>query len=109
MKLYRPSNGCEGLDFEAKWCEQCAIGKALCGDRDEEEFGLTCPIRHAAFWYEITEDEYPNQWCYDKVSGKPVCTGFEKAAQPVKKIDVSRLTPEEKAWYEKQLEKERKL
>lgn len=70
VKLYRPSNGVEGLDFQEKFCVKCS----------EDDFyndpNKNCDILCRTLNYSISEEEYPKEWRY--VNGKPVCTKFKK-------------------------------
>ena len=69
---YRPSNGTEGMYFEAKFCERCA--------KNDPEKG--CDIQARAFWHQIDDPEYPKEWI---ARDKPQddlddarCTAFER-------------------------------
>ena len=72
-KPYRPSNGTEGMIFEAKFCEQCS--KMQPGDDDAEP----CMIYGNAMFNSIGDPDYPAEWKYDG-EGRPVCTSFEPDA-----------------------------
>lgn len=64
-RKFRPSNGTDGMMFEAAWCDACARqGK--------------CIIHLRAMLYSLDDPAYPDQWTYD-ASGSPVCTGFRDA------------------------------
>ena len=67
-KLYRPSNGTEGLSFMERFCYAC--------ERDakyrETELGEdSCPIAS-----EATLGGGAKEWSYD-AKGEPTCTAFE--------------------------------
>ncbi len=62
--LYQPANGTEGLIFIEKWCDHCT--------KD-----AVCEILPRTMLYDRDDDEYPEEWTYDK-DGKPQCTAFEK-------------------------------
>jgi hypothetical protein len=74
-KLYRPSNGSEGMDFEHRWCEQCKHDSAY-RDEPEQDPALSCQIFNAAFLYEKDDPQYPKEWVYG-ADGRPCCTAFE--------------------------------
>lgn len=63
---YRPSNGTEGMVFEAHFCDRCA-----------RDAGQDCPIHTAALVFDIGEPEYPAEWVEGE--GGPACTAFEAA------------------------------
>jgi len=65
MKLYRPSNGTEGEMFQEKNCLKCVYWG----------IGLGCPIYLQTIMFAVDEDDYPNQWRYDK-DDKPICNCF---------------------------------
>lgn len=60
---YRPSNGSEGMDFMARWCERCF---KLRGGR--------CGILNRTMIYDTRDAKYPSEWRY--VNGSPTCTAF---------------------------------
>ncbi|WP_424682949.1 hypothetical protein [Frateuria sp. YIM B11624] len=70
-KLYRPSNGTEGAGFIDHWCGNCA--------RDADE---NCPILARTFQLDVTDPEYPAEWCYGD-AGVPQCTAFVPDGEPV--------------------------
>lgn len=61
---YRPSNGTEGMIFEAQFCDSCIKQ----GD---------CAIATNAFWHLIGDPEYPKEWLEDGNLENPRCTAFE--------------------------------
>ena len=65
---YRPSNGCEGLDFREEFCFRCA--------RDKNE---DCSILNATMVYMADDPNYPKEWVTD-VRG-PRCTAFEESVE----------------------------
>ena len=73
-KRYRPSNGTEGMMFEAEFCDQCNFGP-----RNQDDPG--CPIFFLYFMDD--EDNLPcNAWRYDS-EGLPTCVAFwKKDAKP---------------------------
>lgn len=62
---YRPSNGAEGMDFEARFCARCHWWQG-------DERG--CPIQAGAFLHQVGEPGYPSQWVYGEDG--PTCTSF---------------------------------
>ena len=76
---YRPSNGSEGDDFCARFCDRCEK------DREWREKGMRpCPILGATLNLAIGEPGYPPEWIYG-ADGKPTCTAFEKEASDERK------------------------
>jgi hypothetical protein len=71
LRLYRPSNGSEGEGFEEQWCERCERDVAF---RANDE-GYGCLILARALAHDITDPEYPREWCQDE-AGTPRCTAF---------------------------------
>ncbi len=67
---YRPSNGCEGMDFQNQWCCECV----KYGPPPERP---SCDILAASFSYLIGDENYPKEWVYGQ-DGRPSCTAFEK-------------------------------
>lgn len=65
-KLYRPSNGSEGMDFEEAYCLKC-------------DYGQNCPIHDLTMIFNEDEDDYPNQWRY--VDKRPTCIAFVKSGK----------------------------
>lgn len=68
IKLYRPSNGTEGMWFEENHCQQC-IHEHIPSEK-------YCDIVTLVMGYYITDPEYPTEWRY--VDGKPTCTKWQK-------------------------------
>lgn len=71
MKKYRPSNGCEGIDFMAQWCDKC---RHYVPPNTVDDM---CEIQAFTTIYEVTDDEYPSEWTYDD-NDQPCCTAFEQ-------------------------------
>lgn len=83
-RKYRPSNGTEGDSFILSWCGTCARDRALregspIEECDDDEL---CDIVSRAFIYQVTDPEYPAEWCYDD-SEPPHCTAYIPEGQPV--------------------------
>ena len=66
-RLYTPSNGDEGREFEAKWCRRC-----WCDDEDAVALGEADGCRILA---DALAGQNPRQWVQD-VPGGPLCTAF---------------------------------
>lgn len=64
-KLYRPSNGTEGVAFQETFCDNC---------RYESEEN-PCAILTSTLIHDIYDSDYPKQWTYDE-KGHPTCTAF---------------------------------
>lgn len=71
LKLYRPSNGTEGLYFRARFCDQCERDREYMGTGE----GEGCPIYGATLVFDVDDPHYPREWRRDK-DGKPTCTAF---------------------------------
>ena len=70
-KKYRPSNGYEGADFMAHFCDRCKRDEAF-----QAGTGDSCPIVAATMAYSVNDPEYPSEWVYD-AEGYALCTAFE--------------------------------
>lgn len=69
---YRPSNGCEGDSFMARWCALC-VRKPFDPDGDGCEIlnmTMACPS--------VWDDDYPPEWRQDGPAG-PRCTAFRES------------------------------
>jgi hypothetical protein len=77
VKSYRPSNGCEGLDFMAEFCDRCKRDAEYRRTRDGEK---GCPIAAAALAFVVDDPRYPKEWITDAAG--PRCTAFEPEAGP---------------------------
>jgi hypothetical protein len=75
---YRPANGSEGMDFEARFCALCAC------DSDDLEAEDGCPILADVYASKITDEDYPPQWVED--ADGPRCTAFTPrvSGEPIK-------------------------
>jgi hypothetical protein len=81
---YRPSNGTDGASFFEEYCSNCARDKAMNGSKLEDDCDDNdlCQIIAATFRCEVTDPEYPHEWCYGK-DGFPCCTAFVPAGEPI--------------------------
>lgn len=70
LELYRPSNGTEGMCFEAEFCDRCV--------HDSED---KCEIHDRALLFDTDDKEYPHEWWYDG-EGNPTCTAFATEIAP---------------------------
>lgn len=68
-KLYRPSNGTEGMIFEEHYCSQCIH------DNPDPNHPKKCELIVRAMCFYETEPEYPLEWTYDAL-GHPRCTNY---------------------------------
>jgi len=64
MRLYQPSNGTEGFEFQCRFCDHCRRHR-----------GGRCAILIASMTHDLSDKDYPAQWRYDD-EGKPTCTAF---------------------------------
>ena len=68
---YRPSNGSEGMEFEARFCDHCSRDAAF---RENMDGADGCPILAAVFIYDVDQQQYPKEWIED--DNGPRCTAF---------------------------------
>lgn len=88
---YRPSNGTEGCDFEARFCDRCARDAAF-RESDGAEDG--CPLIANAFAFEIGHPDYPKEWIEDEHG--PRCTAFTtNPISPPRCLHTLEMFPEE--------------
>lgn len=73
---YRPGGGCEGLDFEAMFCDRCA---RLTTFRAKAEPAIAdcCEIKERAWLYTLGDSEYPTEWVSDPDGSHRRCLAFE--------------------------------
>ena len=71
IRLYRPSNGTEGMMFADEFCDQCMHQNP----NPEAENPKNCNICMRSFLYGINDPEYPIEWRYDALD-HPTCTAF---------------------------------
>lgn len=71
---YRPSNGCEGMDFIEHFCGRCKHDIQF---RKTGE-GEGCKIVSDSFLYERDDPRYPKEWVQDVPWGNARCTAFEE-------------------------------
>ena len=72
IRAYRPSNGCEGMDFMDRWCVRCWRDAAY----DDGCSGAGCEIAARALAFHEDDPDYPKEWVEDDALG-PRCTAFE--------------------------------
>lgn len=72
-KLYRPSNGTEGMHFIATYCENCIHEK---WSHTQKKGDLQCEILSATMLYDLKDPEYPKEWIEEE--GIPRCTAWVK-------------------------------
>ncbi len=79
-RLYRPSSGTEGADFQDQWCCRCSRDAAFQADPDS---GDGCPIVASTYVFDIDHPLYPKEWIEDEKG--PRCTAFTTdPSQPVR-------------------------
>jgi hypothetical protein len=88
-KLYRPSNGTEGMMFMAEFCERCERERLWRKDQDKYD---GCQIAANSLVFNIGEDGYPAEWIEDDEG--PRCTAFEPERKPQKRIRKPKLDGE---------------
>lgn len=69
-KPYRPSNGTEGMDFMAQFCDRCRRDANYDNGK-----GPGCQILAASMAYQFGESGYPPEWIEDEQGSR--CTAFE--------------------------------
>ncbi len=84
VRLYRPSNGTEGMIFYEGWCMHCARDKPMSEGKDYDECSddEICQIIARAGGFDIDDPNYPLEWRYGK-DGMPCCTAFVQSGHPV--------------------------
>jgi len=70
---YRPSNGSEGMDFLARWCDRCA----------KDAGGKVCDIIAETMARDVDDKNYPKEWVYEAPAGEGRCTAFEAVGKEV--------------------------
>lgn len=74
-RKYRPSNGSEGMDFTARFCDRCRRDQAF-----QDGTGDSCPIVAATVICDVDDPDYPKEWIEDEQG--PRCTAFELIPEP---------------------------
>ena len=92
IRLYRPSNGTEGMCFFEGWCERCARDKEMSEGKpfDECSDDEVCSIIADTFAFDVDDERYPREWIYDE-NGEPCCTAFIPAGEPIPVRDTTTL------------------
>ena len=72
MRLYRPSNGSEGMSFIETYCATCIHEEWM---QTQSDSAKKCGILSRTYLYGIEDSEYPNEWRY--VDGQPKCIKYE--------------------------------
>ncbi len=85
---YRPSNGSEGMSFEARFCGTCSKWDST---ETPEGYEVGCMIQFAASVFSVSDgvghDAYPEEWVTGGELG-PRCTayaqrnGYETSSKP---------------------------
>jgi len=77
VEKYRPSNGTEGECFQGAWCSVCEHDRLFREDEKDP-----CSILGKTFIYNVSDDQYPKEWCYDD-NGNAVCTAFVQEGKEI--------------------------
>ena len=88
-ELYRPSNGTEGLIFDADWCEHCERDREY-RDNPDADAALGCQLIARAFAYDIDDPSYPKEWIELTAiasDGLPLVSGECTAFEPRRNLD----------------------
>lgn len=72
-KPYRPSNGTEGMMFQAEWCEHCERDRHY---QETMEPGTGCPIIADSLVLDASDKDYPHALTHDE-RGRPTCLAFK--------------------------------
>ena len=80
IRLYRPSNGSEGMWFEAQFCGRCERDRRW---RETDDAFFACRIHDFAIAWDTSDPNFPTEWRYDD-AGRPVCTAFEAERDPAR-------------------------
>lgn len=70
-KLYRPSNGTEGIGFMEDFCFQCIH------ENPNPNLKPKCGLMTASMVCGVNDPLYPQEWTYDQ-NDRPTCTKFTK-------------------------------
>ena len=73
---YKPSNGCEGMDFMDEFCHRCTKDAKY---RATQDVADGCPIVATALLFEPADPRYPKEWVTDEDG--PRCTAFERVPE----------------------------
>jgi len=96
MKSYRPSNGSEGMAFQAEFCDRCVKD----GFRITEQPEDGCAILKNALLLDIEEEGYPKEWIENDDGTNPRCTAFKEGTDNamIEKMERKDLDKAEAAW-----------
>lgn len=78
-KRYRPSNGAEGADFMARFCNKCKRDQKY---RETSDGADACPIATNAMAYGYNDPNYPQEWIEDDDGRNPRCTAYAPMTHP---------------------------
>lgn len=83
VRLYRPSNGTEGIGFYEDWCFKCAKDAHMNSGKDWDlcQPNEICSIIGDTLAYGIDDPKYPKEWIRDQ-RGRPRCLAFEPVGKP---------------------------
>jgi len=70
VKKFRPSNGTQGAAFLEDWCATC-----------ERDISSDCQILADSLMYDVDDEKYPVEWCYQ--GNAPVCTAYVPKGAPI--------------------------
>lgn len=70
-KLYRPSNGSEGMYFTSEFCDRCMFDDGVSQYGEEK----ACTLLLNSLMYGVNDPEYPREWIVDE-DGHGICTKF---------------------------------
>jgi len=69
---FRPSNGTEGMMFDAVFCDVC-VKECVAGNY--------CKIRGLVMAFNYDDPEYPNEWVFGD-DGWPMCSSYKRRGGP---------------------------
>lgn len=95
MELYQPSNGTEGMQFEAEFCDKCwhdyRYRKAIkCGKYNSK----ACSILTMALATSIGDPDYPKEWI-EAING-PKCTAYLSIEEGLEKESAKKIADKRK-------------
>lgn len=92
---FRPGNGSHGDAIYHEWCDNCVHERPVREDYEHAVANeLVCKIFLRSLIHDIDEPDYPTEWTFDRETGRPKCTAFEKDEGEPAKEPRCPLTPD---------------
>ena len=86
-KPYRPSNGTEGMHFQAAYCDNCHY-------QGNPESGKGCMILLRTMLHDIGDPEYPQEWQQNEI-GEAICLKHKTREQYRKEHPINRINKDQ--------------